>query len=69
MTCCPTDGQSCMRISTILIDGQLAFARLVAGYRRWSNFCVYWSYDQHYIIKPGGKYQLLKDGQADLLLE
>lgn len=25
MTCCPTDGQSCMRISTILIDGQLAF--------------------------------------------
>lgn len=58
-----------MAISTILIDGQLAFARLVVGYRWWSNFRVYWSYDQHYIINLGGKYQLLKDGQANLLLE
>lgn len=58
-----------MAISTILIDGQLAFARLVVGYRWWSNFRVYWSYDPHYIINLGGKYQLLKDGQADLLLE
>lgn len=66
MTCCPTDGQSCMRISTILIDGQLAFGD-------WSQVIddgvTSVSIDQHYIINPGGKYQLLKDGQADLLLE